>query len=91
MRYAIFSDIHANAQAWPRIEADADEFDAEVFVCLGDVVGYGPDQATLRMNDELPRYQPDVVVLGVFAGNDFGSNPKVSHIARSMSASCTMR
>lgn len=42
MRYAIFSDIHANAQAWPRIEADADEFDAEVFVCLGDVVGYGP-------------------------------------------------
>lgn len=42
MRYAIFSDIHANRQAWQAVLADALEQRAETLVCLGDVVGYGP-------------------------------------------------
>jgi lysophospholipase L1-like esterase len=36
------------------------------------VAGYGPDQALLRMQDELSVLQPDVVVLAVYSGNDFG-------------------
>jgi hypothetical protein len=36
------------------------------------VVGYGPDQSSLRIEDELPRLQPDLVILAIFAGNDFG-------------------
>jgi SGNH hydrolase-like domain, acetyltransferase AlgX len=36
------------------------------------VTGYGPDQEFLRMQRELPRLKPQVVVLAVFADNDFG-------------------
>lgn len=36
------------------------------------VVGYGPDQATLRFAREAGTLKPDLVVLAVFADNDFG-------------------
>ena len=36
------------------------------------VVGYGPDQSVLRLEDEIGPLQPDLVVVAVFAGNDFG-------------------
>lgn len=36
------------------------------------VVGFGPDQAVLRLEREAAAVRPDVVVLGFFAGNDFG-------------------
>jgi predicted phosphodiesterase len=42
MRYAIFSDIHANLPAWRAIRADMVALEAEVLVCLGDAIGYGP-------------------------------------------------
>ncbi len=42
MRYAIFSDIHANNQAWEATLADILTNQCEVLVCLGDAVGYGP-------------------------------------------------
>jgi predicted phosphodiesterase len=42
MRYAIVSDIHANWQAWSVVLADIREHKADVIICLGDVVGYGP-------------------------------------------------
>jgi len=42
MKYAIFSDLHANAEAFRRALADASACGAERLVCLGDVVGYGP-------------------------------------------------
>ena len=45
MRYAIFSDVHANAAALRAVLADAADAQAEKIVCLGDVVGYGPDPA----------------------------------------------
>ena len=34
--------------------------------------GYGPDQILLRLKHELPVYQPDLVVLSLFADNDIG-------------------
>ncbi len=43
MRYAIFSDIHANQQAWQATLEDIRANDCEVLVCLGDAVGYGPN------------------------------------------------
>jgi len=43
MLYAILSDVHANADAFRRAVADARAKGAERLVCLGDVVGYGPD------------------------------------------------
>ena len=36
------------------------------------VVGYGPDQETRRLEDEIGPLRPDLVVVAVFAGNDFG-------------------
>ena len=40
MRFAIFSDLHANLEATKAVLADARECDCTDFVCLGDVVGY---------------------------------------------------
>ena len=42
MRYAIFSDVHANRQAWGAVREDILLQGADTLVCLGDVVGYGP-------------------------------------------------
>ena len=42
MRYAVFSDVHANPAALGKVVSDARRCGAEKFVCLGDTVGYGP-------------------------------------------------
>lgn len=36
------------------------------------VAGYGPDQVLRRVEDELEWLQPDLLIVGIFAGNDFG-------------------
>jgi hypothetical protein len=36
------------------------------------VGGYGPDQELRRLEDELPRLRPTLVIVALFAGNDFG-------------------
>ena len=43
MTYAIISDVHANAAALDAVLADARMRGARRIVCLGDVVGYGPE------------------------------------------------
>lgn len=61
MRYAIVSDIHANAEALRRVLADARQNGATRVVCLGDVVGYGPlPKETL----ELVRKSASLVLAG---------------------------
>lgn len=45
MKYAIISDVHANLMALENVIADAKLHGVEKFVCLGDVVGYGPQPA----------------------------------------------
>jgi predicted phosphodiesterase len=40
MRFAIFSDLHANLEATEAVLADAHEKECSQFVCLGDLVGY---------------------------------------------------
>lgn len=42
MIYAVISDIHANETALRKVLADAKSQGAQRIVCLGDVVGYGP-------------------------------------------------
>ena len=41
MRYAIFSDIYGNRQAWEALLADLDRQEIDMPICLGDVGGYG--------------------------------------------------
>ena len=43
MRIAIVSDIHANLAAFEAVLAHARSIGFDSMVCLGDVVGYGPD------------------------------------------------
>lgn len=43
MRYAIISDIHANEAALRAVLLDAADAHADKIICLGDVLGYGPD------------------------------------------------
>lgn len=61
MLYAVMSDIHANPWALEKALADAREQGAEKFICLGDVVGYGPDAVAAV---ELARSAFDVTVMG---------------------------
>ena len=42
IRYAIFSDVHGNLPAWEQVLADIQNLNAEMLICIGDVVGYGP-------------------------------------------------
>ena len=43
MKRAILSDIHANLEALQAVLADAAEQGAEKIICLGDLIGYGPN------------------------------------------------
>jgi hypothetical protein len=36
------------------------------------VIGFGPDQSLIKMERELPRFEPDLVVFAIFSGNDYG-------------------
>src|SRR5438874_8810164 len=53
MRFAIFSDIHANLEALEAVLQDADDHHCTHFVCLGDVVGYNanPHECVERIRE----------------------------------------
>ena len=61
MKYAIISDIHSNPDALEKVLEDAWEHDTDKVVCLGDVVGYGPDPVRAV---EIARNSCDVVLMG---------------------------
>jgi len=50
----------------------AERLGKEVEVINAGVSSYGPDQESLKMEDELPRLRPDLVIVSIFAGNDYG-------------------
>ena len=45
MRYAIISDLHANLQAWDATLLDIRNIGVDSIICLGDIIGYGPNPA----------------------------------------------
>src|SRR5207302_7943750 len=53
MRFAIFSDVHANLEAFEAVLEDARERKCTHFVCLGDVVGYNanPHECVERVRE----------------------------------------
>jgi len=49
MKIAVISDIHGNMEAFTEVLADIDGCAADAVVCLGDMVGYGPEpEAVVR-------------------------------------------
>jgi diadenosine tetraphosphatase ApaH/serine/threonine PP2A family protein phosphatase len=61
VRYGIFSDVHSNLEALEAVLAAIGEVDA--YLCLGDLVGYGPDP-----NDCIARIR-DLANLTAVVGN----------------------
>jgi predicted phosphodiesterase len=53
VRFAIFSDIHANLEALEAVLQDAQQRSATSYVCLGDVVGYNanPHECVARLQE----------------------------------------
>ncbi len=45
MQIALISDIHGNIDALDAVTRDIDALGVETVVCLGDIVGYGPEPA----------------------------------------------
>ena len=45
MRTAVISDIHGNLEAFQRVLAEIDTRKVDEIICLGDILGYGPNPA----------------------------------------------
>ena len=77
--FAILSDIHANLEALTAVLADIDRHGVERIVCLGDLVGYGPDPVACI---DLVREKCEVVLMGnfeyvaVFEPERFSDSPR---------------
>lgn len=61
MRIAVLSDVHANLPALTSALADIERRGVDAVVCLGDVVGYGPDPGPCV---DLIRETCEITVLG---------------------------
>ncbi len=79
-RVLVYGDSFINAVFTPeddrftaRLQQDLGQrLGREVEVINAGIAGYGPDQVLRRMETELEAYKPDLVVFGLFTGNDFG-------------------
>ncbi len=60
-RFAIVSDIHGSLPAFEAVLRDIDAAGVDCIVCLGDVVGYGPDPVACV---ELAEESCDAIVIG---------------------------
>jgi predicted phosphodiesterase len=43
MRVAVISDIHGNLEAFDQVLTDIGQIGADAVICLGDIIGYGPE------------------------------------------------
>jgi predicted phosphodiesterase len=82
MRILVLSDLHANATAFEAVlQAAKDRWDTSV--CLGDVVGYGPDpnEVTAKLRElgtQTIRGNHDKAISGVMTADDFNPVAKAA-------------
>jgi predicted phosphodiesterase len=82
MRLLILSDLHANLTALDTaLEAATGKWDAAV--CLGDVVGYGPDPVAVSerlqaITNDVIRGNHDKAVAGIMTSDDFNPVAKMA-------------
>jgi hypothetical protein len=80
LRVMVYGDSNVHARFSTQAESFTgqlqrlvEEFwDGEVEVINAGVVGYGPDQNLIRLEHDVDRYAPDLVIFHVFTENDFG-------------------
>lgn len=82
MLYAILSDIHGNPAAFEVALADARAQGAEKIICLGDVVGYGPDavksvELAQSSCDEVLMGNHDAATTGVISAANFRPEARI--------------
>lgn len=83
MRIAIISDIHGNLEALTSIFEDIDSQNINEVVCLGDVIGYGPNpnECIKIVRDRCPiviQGNHDAAALDSELMNNFNSNAKAA-------------
>lgn len=81
MRYAVVSDLHANAQAWNAVLTDIGSYGVDRILCLGDIVGYGPDpvkvlESVHRHVHALVLGNHDAVVCGKMSPDTFNDRAR---------------
>ncbi|MFH1045409.1 MAG: metallophosphoesterase family protein [Candidatus Omnitrophota bacterium] len=83
MRWGIFSDIHANLEAFQAVLASFAQECIERYACLGDIVGYGANPGECIA--EVQRYKPLVIAgnhdrgaCGLFDINSFSAHAQVA-------------
>ena len=81
MRYAIVSDLHANLPAWTAVLLDLRSLDADRIICLGDLVGYGPQPAEVLRSvyaevNHVVLGNHDAVVCGKLDGSLFNETAR---------------
>gem|GEM_PF-199924 len=82
MRYALVADIHANLPAWNAVHDDIRCVGADAILCLGDMVGYGPDPAAVleRLHAQVHAFvlgNHDAVIGGMLTADRFNRNARV--------------
>lgn len=70
MRFGIISDIHANSEALLAVLEALDRLGVDRILCLGDIVGYGPDpdacvEKVLERSDAVVRGNHDKAAVGL--------------------------
>jgi predicted phosphodiesterase len=83
VRLALFSDVHANLPALAAVTARLGDEAPDVVLCLGDLVGYGPDpsetiQATRRLAERVVAGNHDLDVAADESGNGTSSSARES-------------
>lgn len=81
MLYAIVSDIHGNLAAWNAVLADLTAMKAEKIICLGDIVGYGPQpsevlESVYRHVDAFVMGNHDAVAAGKMSAESFNDHAR---------------
>lgn len=80
LRVVVYGDSFTQAEYTKTEDTFAERLEAHLARRLGKpvevvnagVAGYGPDQELRRMEDELDGLAPELVVVAIYAGNDFG-------------------
>ncbi|MCX7927991.1 MAG: metallophosphatase family protein [Candidatus Omnitrophica bacterium] len=81
MRYAVFSDIHANLEALEAVVSIYQRQDIDTYLCAGDVVGYGANpneciQVLKTLNPIVVAGNHDWAVIEKFSIADFNPEAK---------------
>ena len=81
MRYGIFSDVHANVEAFESVVRALEKEKIDEYICVGDSVGYGAEPAraigmTRGFTDKVVCGNHDCAGIGLFGVSSFNPYAK---------------